>query len=59
MGDIKCNKYFGNAMETLISDPAKFQKCAVLENKDYNFMINEKKLVDDILDTLYEKVILK
>ena len=44
-----------NRMETLISDPAKFQKLPVPENKDYNFTIKEKRLVDNILDTLYEK----
>ena len=42
-------------METLISDPAKYQKLSVPENKDYNFMVKEKRLVDNILDTLYEK----
>ena len=42
-------------METLISDPAKFQKLLVPENKDHNFMVKEKRLVDNILDTLYEK----
>ena len=44
-----------NQMETLISDQAKFQKLLVPENKDYNFMVKEKRLVDNILDTLYEK----
>ena len=44
-----------NQIETLISDPAKFQKLLVPENKDYNFMVKEKRLVDNILDTLYEK----
>ena len=44
-----------NQMETLISDTAKFQKLLVPENKDYNFMVKEKRLVDNILDTLYEK----
>ena len=44
-----------NRMETLISDPAKFQILSVPENKDYNFMVKEKSLVDNILDTLYEK----
>ena len=44
-----------NWMETLISDQAKFQKLLVSENKDYNFMVKEKKLVDNILDTLLEK----
>ena len=44
-----------NSMETLISDTAKFQKLLVPENKDYNFMVKEKRLVDNILDTLYEK----
>ena len=44
-----------NRMETLISDQAKFQKLLVSENKDYNFMVKEKKLVDNILDTLHEK----
>ena len=42
-------------METLISYPAKFQILSVPENKDYNFMVKEKRLVDNILDTLYEK----
>ena len=44
-----------NWMETLISDQAKFQKLLVSENKDYNFMVKEKKLVDNILDVLHEK----
>ena len=44
-----------NRMETSISDPAKFQKLLVLENKNYNFMVKEKRLVDNVLDTLYEK----
>ena len=42
-----------NRMETLISDQAKFQKLLVPENKDYNFMVKEKRLVDNVLDTLY------
>ena len=42
-------------METLISDTAKFQKLLVTENKDYNFMVTEKRLLENILDTLYEK----
>ena len=44
-----------NRMETLILDPVKFKKSWVPENKDYNFMVKEKRLVDNILDTLYEK----
>ena len=44
-----------NRMETLISDPAKFQKMSAPENKDHNFMFKEKTLVDNILDILYEK----
>ena len=44
-----------NRMETSISDPAIFKKLLVLENKDYNFMVKEKRLVDNVLDTLYEK----
>ena len=44
-----------NRMETLISDQAKFQKLLVSENKNYNFMVKEKKVVDNILDTLHEK----
>ena len=40
-------------METLISDSSKFQKLSVPENKDYNFMVKEKRLVDNVLDTLY------
>ena len=44
-----------NQMKTPISDPAKFQKLLVPENKDCNFMVREKRLVDNILDTLYEK----
>ena len=44
-----------NQMETLISDPAQYQNYLVPENKDYNFMVKEKRLVDNILDTLYEK----
>ena len=44
-----------NRMETLTPDQAKFQKLLVSENKNYNFMVQEKKLVDNILDTLHEK----
>ena len=44
-----------NQMETLISDLAKYQKLSAAENKDYNFMVKEKRLVDNTLDTLYEK----
>ena len=44
-----------NRMETLISDPAKFQKLSVPKNKDYNFMVKEKSFVDNISSTLYEK----
>ena len=40
-------------METLIPDSVKFQKLSVPENKDYNFMVKEKRLVDNVLDTLY------
>ena len=36
-----------NRMETLISDQAKFQKLLVPENKDYNFIVKEKRLVDN------------
>ena len=42
-------------METLISDKAKFQKLLVFENKDYNFVAKGKRLVDNVLDSLYEK----
>ena len=38
-----------------ISDPAKYKKFSVLEKQDYNFMVIEKRLVDNILDALYEK----
>ena len=42
-----------NRMETLISsDQAKFQILLVPENKDCNFMVKEKRLVDNVLDTL-------
>ena len=44
-----------NRMKTLILDPAKYKKLSVPENKDYNFMVKEKRLVDNILDTSYEK----
>ena len=44
-----------NRMETLISDPAKLQKLLVPESKDCNFTVKEKRLVNNILDTLYEK----
>ena len=44
-----------NRMETLMSNPVKFQKLLVPENKDYNFVVKEKRLVDNVLDTLYEK----
>ena len=36
-----------NRMETLISDQAKFQKLLVPENKDYSFIVKEKRLVDN------------
>ena len=42
-------------METLKSDPTKFKKLPVPENKDYKFMVKENRLVDNILYTLYEK----
>ena len=41
--------------ETLISYPAKSQKLMAPENKDQNFMVKEKRLVDNLLDTLYKK----
>ena len=41
-------------MKTIISDQAKFQMLPVPKNKDYNFMVKEKKLFDNVLDTLYE-----
>ena len=41
-------------METLKSDPTKFKKLPVPENKDYKFMVKENRLVDNILYTLYE-----
>ena len=44
-----------NGMETVILNPAKFQKLLVLQNKDYNFMVKEKKLVDNIYNHLFEK----
>ena len=47
--------HYINQMETLISDPAKFQKLLVPEIKDYKFMVYEKRLVHNILDTLYDK----
>ena len=47
--------HYINQMETLISDPAKFQKLLVPEIKDYKFMVYEKRLVHNILDTLYNK----
>lgn len=31
-------------MESLMSDPAKFQKLTISESKDYNFMAMEKKI---------------
>ena len=40
-----------NQIEILISDPAKHKKLSAPENKDYNFMVKEKSLVDNILDT--------
>ena len=45
--------YYINRIETLISDPTKFQKFSVPENKDYNVMVKEKRLAGNILDTLY------
>ena len=44
-----------NRMETLIPNQVKFHKLLVPENKDYNFMVKEKRLVDNVLDTFYEK----
>ena len=44
-----------NPMQTLISDLARFQILSVPENKDYNLMVKEKRLVDNTLDFLYEK----
>ena len=44
-----------NPMQTLISDLAKFQILSVPENKDYNLMVKEKRLVDNTLDFLYQK----
>ena len=44
-----------NPMQTLISDLAKFQILPVSENKDYNLMVKEKRLVDNTLDFLYQK----
>ena len=46
--------YF-NRMGILISYPVKFQKLTVPENKDYNFMVKGKRLVDNVVDTFYEK----
>ena len=43
-----------NPMQTLISDLARFQILSVPENKDYNLMVKEKRLVDNTLDFLYE-----
>ena len=42
-------------MEILISGSAQFENLWVPENNDYNFMVKEKKLTDDILHILYEK----
>ena len=42
-------------MEDLIADPTKFEKLHVKEGKDYNFMIKEKKIVDELLTELLEK----
>ena len=47
---MNCDDYI-NRMETLVPDPAKFQKLSVPENKDYNFMVKEKRLVDNILNS--------
>ena len=46
--------YF-NRMGILISHPVKSQKLTVPENKDYNFMVKGKRLVDNVVDTFYEK----
>ena len=40
-------------IETLIPDSAKVQKLSVPKNKDYSFMVKEKRLVENVLDTLY------
>ena len=49
------NDDYTNQIETLISDSAKYQKLSVPENKDHSFMVKEKRLVANILETLYEK----
>ena len=45
-----------NLMETLISDAAKSQKLSVPEDNSYNFMVQEKKLVDNVLYPVYERI---
>ena len=42
-------------MHELVDDDEKFEKLDVQEGKDYNFMVKEKKIVDDFLTMLREK----
>ena len=42
-------------MHELVDDGEKFEKLDVQEGKDYNFMVKEKKIVDDFLTMLREK----
>ena len=42
-------------METSISDPVKFQRLLVPENKEYKLDFKEKRLVDNSLENLHEK----
>ena len=44
-----------NRMETLISDPAKFQKLSWTRKQGLQLYGQRKRLVDNVLETLYEK----
>ena len=42
-------------METSVSDPVKFQRLLVPENKEYKLDFKEKRLVDNSLENLHGK----
>ena len=44
-----------NQMETLISDPAKFQKLSWTRKQGLQLYGQRKRLADNVLETLYEK----
>ena len=42
-------------MHEMVDDEEKFRRVNVSDGKDYNFMVKEKKIVDDFLTMLQEK----